>query len=294
MKKRLIIFLAFAFGISWLTALLIHQTGGLIDSPEIITNSGITLAIVLLATIYMWAPALAHVFTRLLTREGWQDLNLKPCIKTAWPYWILAWFGPGILTLLGAALFFLVFPQNFDPDLGLLNEQLRSAGTSQGPINPITYIILQTAFAMIITPVANGMASFGEEFGWRAYLLPKLLPMGKRKALIISSLIWGIWHWPVVLMGHNYGLAYSGYPWLGLLATLWFTLSVGILFGWLSLQAGSVWPAVIAHGALNGIANIGSLFVKGSFSTLLGPSPAGVISGLFFTMAAIWILVKQH
>ncbi|WP_048106776.1 CPBP family intramembrane glutamic endopeptidase [Methanosarcina barkeri] len=37
-------------------------------------------------------------------------------------------------------------------------------------------------------------SAFGEEFGWRGYSLPKLLPLERKKALIISSIIWGLWH----------------------------------------------------------------------------------------------------
>jgi len=73
---------------------------------------------------------------------------------------------------------------------------------------------------------------------------------------------------------------------------LWFTLSVGIFFGWLSLNAHSVWPAVFVHGAFNGIAGIGFLFVRGSFSTLLGPSPVGFIACLPFTLVSAYILLK--
>ena len=57
-KKRVIIFLAFAFGIAWLTALVIFLTGGLENSRVLDANTGITLAFVLLAGPYMWAPAL--------------------------------------------------------------------------------------------------------------------------------------------------------------------------------------------------------------------------------------------
>ena len=38
-----------------------------------------------------------------------------------------------------------------------------------------------------------------KELGWRGYLLPKLMPLGEKKALLISGLIWGLWHAPQVL-----------------------------------------------------------------------------------------------
>jgi membrane protease YdiL (CAAX protease family) len=290
-KKRLIIFLAFAFGISWLTALVIYLTGGLVNSPELVPGTRITLALVLLASVYMWGPALANIITRFLTKEGNQDLWLKPNLKTGWKYWLLGWFGPGVLTILGAAIFFLVYPDTFDSSLDILKSQLSASGASVDLINPWQFVILQTLAAFLIAPLLNAIATFGEEFGWRAYLLPKLRSLGDRKALLLSGVIWGVWHWPVIAMGHNYGLDYPGFPWLGLLAMVWFCISGGIFIGWLALKSESVWPAVVAHGALNGIAAISLFFIKSPSSMLLGPTPAGIIGVLPFTLVSIIILL---
>ena len=77
--KRLLIFLGFAYSISWGTALVIFFTGGLENSPLImIENTSISLAYLLLATIYMFGPALANILTRIVTKEGFKDLALKP------------------------------------------------------------------------------------------------------------------------------------------------------------------------------------------------------------------------
>ena len=289
-KKNIVIFIIFAFGISWLIGLAIFLTGKLENSPELVPGSGITLAFVLTATGYMWGPAIAHLVTRLITRAGWKDLFLKPHFKASWKYLLAGWFIPGLLTILGAALYFMLIPAQFDPQLTMIMSQIQNTGAD---ISPLGVIISQTAFALIISAPINAIATFGEEFGWRAFLLPALLPLGKRKALVISSVIWGIWHWPVVYMGHNYGLDYPGYPWLGLVLTIWFTLSIGIYFGWLAIKGNSVWPAVLAHGSLNGLAAIGMLFLQGAPRTTLGPSPAGLISVLPFTILSAWILIKS-
>jgi membrane protease YdiL (CAAX protease family) len=290
-KKKIAIFLGFAFGISWLFGLAVFLNGGIANSPELAPNSGITLALILTASGYMWGPALAHILTRLVTRSGWKNLYLKPQIKSSWKYLIAGWFIPGLLTITGAILFFLILPGQYDPALTLIITQLESTGST---MSPLLVIILQTLFALVISAPINAPATFGEEFGWRGFLLPELLPLGKRNALLVSSAIWGVWHWPMILMGHNYGLNYWGYPWLGLAATIWFTLSIGIYIGWLSLKGKSIWPAVLAHGALNGLASIGILFMKGEPPMLLGPSPAGIISCLPFTILSIWVLWKMR
>lgn len=290
-NRNIWIFLAFAFGISWAVGLVIYLTGGLVNSPELVKGTGLTLALVLLASVYMWGPAIAHIITRLVTKMGLKNTYLKPNFKKAWPFWLAGWFGPGLLTLAGAALYFLLFPANFDPQFTLLSSQLKAAGVTGELINPGQFILGQTIIAFLLAPILNMAATFGEEFGWRAFLVPELSKFGQKKALMLSGVIWGVWHWPVIMMGHNYGLDYPGFPWFGMLAMVWFTLSAGIIFGWLAIKAGSVWPAVIAHGALNGIAAIGLLFIKGSFSMLLGPSPVGLIGCLPFTILSLVILL---
>jgi membrane protease YdiL (CAAX protease family) len=105
------------------------------------------------------------------------------------------------------------------------------------------------------------------------------------------GLIWGVWHWPAILMGHNYGLDYPGAPLLGPLAMVWFTLVVGALLGWLAFRGGSVWPAVIGHAALNGMANLGVVFVRGEPNPLLGPLPVGLVGGVGFAVAGLVLLL---
>lgn len=292
-KKRIILFLAIAFTFSWTTGLVIFLTGGLENSPTYeFEGAQISLAYLLLATLYMFGPAIANLLTRLITREGRKDLFLQPYFdKKRWKFYLAAWFLPGLLIILGMVIFFVLFPDHFDNEFSLLQEQLKAA-TSSTVMNPWLIIIIQSLQAFLIAPILNAISTFGEEFGWRGYLQPKLMTLGSRNAVLLTGLIWGVWHWPVILMGYNYGKVYFGAPFLGPLAMIWFTLSLSVIFGWLTIKAQSVWPAVIAHGALNGIAGISLLMVKGSPSTLLGPSPVGVIGGLGLTLAAVIILLS--
>lgn len=291
-KKRVLIYLAFAFGIAWLTALVIYFTGGIANSRVLDATTGTSLALVLMAGPYMWAPAIANLLTRLITREGRENLYLKPDIKRDWRYWAAAWVGPAILITTGAALYFLLFPQHFDSSFQNIRMQIAFSGQDATQVNIPQLILVQSLFAILIAPVLNGLFTFGEEFGWRAYLLPKLQELGTRKALLVSGIIWGVWHWPVIAMGHNYGLGYAGFPWLGMLMMVWVTVAWGVLIGWLALRGRSVWPAVIAHGALNGFAAISLLVAKGSPSPLIGPLPTGVIGSLAFTASAAWVLLS--
>lgn len=294
--KRILIFLAFAFGIAWSIALVIYLTGGLVDSPVLFEVPGVmtlTLAGVLLAVGYMWAPALGNILTRLVTREGWRASKLQPRLRRGWPYWLAAIFLPAVLTIIGAVVYYLLFPQHFDPELSVLQSML---GESAGllPVPLWTFVLVQIVQGILISPIVNGLFTFGEEFGWRGYLQPKLMPLGGRLTMLLMGVIWGVWHWPIIAMGHNYGFDYPGAPWTGLLAMVWFTLVVGTFLGWATLRGGSVWPAVLGHAAVNGIAGLAVVAMQGQPNPLLGPLPVGLIGSAGFTLMALWLFLSPR
>ena len=281
--RRILIFLAFAFGIAWLTGLVIYLTGGLVNSP--LLAPGISLALVLLASFYMWAPALANILTRLITREGWANAGLRPYFRLGWPYWVYGWVLPAVATILGAALFFVLYPQYYG-GAAAIAAQYQNQGLPV-PANVWSVVITQTLVAILIAPILNALATFGEEFGWRAYLLPKLLAYGPRTAMLLQGVIWGVWHWPVIWMGYEYGFDYFGFPWVGMLLFLVFTFSAGVFLAWITLRGRSVWPAVIGHAAINGIAGISVPFLAANPPTLLGPLPVGLIGVAGYLLLAI-------
>lgn len=83
----------------------------------------------------------------------------------------------------------------------------------------------------IVAPLLNFMACFGEEWGWRGYLLPHLSERhGMRIAVPASGVIWGLWHAPITVLGHNYGLDYPGWPLLGILAMCCLCVALSYLF----------------------------------------------------------------
>lgn len=289
--RRIAVFLALTFGIAWLIALIISLNGGLVQSPILIPGTPVTLALVLLAVPYMWAPALANILTRIITREGWTNLLLRPKIKTGWPYWLAGWFLPGMMTLLGAAIFFLIFPDTFDSGLTSLQTAIQSV-PALANVHPWLLVTAQILVAMLISPLFNAVATFGEEFGWRAYLLPKLLPLGWQKANLLMGLIWGVWHWPVIWMGYEYGFDYPGYPWLGPLLFIWIAFCFGIFLSWITVRGKSVWPAVIGHAAINGIAAIAVMVIIGTPNLILGPLPVGIIGSLGYALVALILFFR--
>ncbi len=281
--KRILIFLAFAFGLTWLSAFALMAAGGL-QHPA----AGLVLALVMLF------PAAAVFLTRWLTKEGFRDLWLKPNVRGhVWVY-VMAWFGVPVLIAAGAALYFLLFPAHFDPAMADYAASLQEMGA---PMSPVLLAVLQIVQGLLLAPVLNFIFALGEELGWRGYLLPKLLERhNPAAAALITGVVWGVWHAPLIAMGHNYGLAYAGAPWGGIAAMVLFCVAVGGLFAWLSVKTQSCIPAAIAHGALNGTAAMSVFFIAGTPSPFVGPLPVGILGGAGLLLAGLasLILLRQR
>jgi membrane protease YdiL (CAAX protease family) len=143
--------------------------------------------------------------------------------------------------------------------------------------------------AVILGPIIGLLLAFGEEYGWRGYLQGELVKLGRVKGVLLVGVVWGVWHAPVIAMGHNYGLEYPGFPWAGMLMMVVFTFFIGIFLAWAALRGRSVWPAVIGHASINGIAALGTLLAKGEPSPLLGPMPVGIIGMAGFILVGLWL-----
>ncbi|MEA3341073.1 MAG: CPBP family intramembrane glutamic endopeptidase, partial [Chloroflexota bacterium] len=125
---------------------------------------------------------------------------------------------------------------------------LASTGADTSSI-PSPGLVLPAVFlaSLFISPTINCIFGFGEEFGWRGYLLPKLMPLGKFKAYVIVGVIWGLWHAPLIVIGFNY----PGYPILGIMGMVGMTTALSIYVNELTLRNRSSILAGWIHGAFN-------------------------------------------
>lgn len=288
-RKRTILYLVFAYGIAWTLWFV-----GLY--PTYTADGNFSLAAQLLTAAGMFAPALAVVLTRLVTREGFKDAWVVPVdLRHRWKYYVLAWFGPLVLAIAGAALYFLLFPAEFDPSMSYVVDQtyqMMEAVGQAGSMDDATLrtVLLAELVTIPLAPLFNAVACFGEEWGWRGYLLPKLLERRSMlQTLLISGVVWGLWHAPITILGHNYGVDYMGYPVTGILAMCLFTTTLGIFMSYVTLRSGSCLPAVFAHGMINGCGSVGLMFSATGGNPFVGPAPTGIIGGAFFIVAAIVI-----
>ncbi|MGC8827585.1 MAG: CPBP family intramembrane glutamic endopeptidase [Anaerolineae bacterium] len=101
--------------------------------------------------------------------------------------------------------------------------------------------------AVVLGPFLGLLFAFGEEFGWRGYLQSELLRLGKVRAMLVIGVIWGIWHAPVIAMGHNY----PGYPAAGILLMTAYCIGLAVILGYAVLKSGSVWLAAFLHAVNN-------------------------------------------
>ncbi|MEA4894129.1 MAG: CPBP family intramembrane glutamic endopeptidase [Oscillospiraceae bacterium] len=280
-KKRLITFIVLTIVISWIVFLSIPICG-------LTYGSGLAVVITMAA---MFVPALSSVLTRLITKEGLRNMYLRPHVKGHVKEYLLLYFGPTVLLLLSGALYFLIFPGSFDPELTALNGMVASSG--KPGLTASTLLIVQVLIFVVIGPIVNIIPTMGEELGWRGYLLPKLrMFLTDRAALVFTGAIWGIWHLPIIVMGHNYGTSYWGYPVLGILAMIVFCIVLGIIEGFISIKLESAIPAAMIHSTVNAGAALPIYLLKGSYNTLLGPAITGLIGGLPFIVLAVILLIK--
>ena len=288
---RILVYVGITFFLSWGYCFLLLYP---ILNGESLTGVPSIIAQLMTAAV-MFFPAVGVLLTRLVTREGfknsWLRLNLKSNIKL----YLLAWFGPGVLTFLGMGLYFLLFPKELDLSFSYFIATLESAGAPMEtlPIPIGLLMAIQCVQGLLMAPALNFVTCFGEEWGWRGYLLPKLSTlMPTVPTMLVSGVIWGLWHAPLTAVGHNYGLGYPGFPFTGIAMMCLFCIVLGIFLSYVTLKTGSCIPAVLAHGAINGIAAIGIYFTATGGNPFIGPAPTGIIGLIPFILVAIIMVIR--
>jgi len=184
------------------------------------------------SALYMTVPAATALLMLLVvTRDGyrkagWASLGLHRLGLRAWPVAILA---PVLVGLVGTAIVWATPLASFvapDDTLSTL----------------IGFFVQLVLFTLTL--------SLGEELGWRGYLLPRLLPLGRNPALLATGLVWAAWHLPLIFLTPLYHP--DGNRWLTVPLFVATIVAGSFFFGYLRLWTGSTWPAALAHSAHNG------------------------------------------
>ena len=242
-KKRLLIYLGFSFGMAWLIFFVFIFTGHTWtgSSPEMLS----------LVSLGMLAPAIAHVITRKVTNEGFRLTGEKSMMLgidlkgKKWIFFLLAMFLPVVYSTLGDVIVWLFCPEAF------------------GEAEVSSFVVIIYPLIMVVSGVVLSFAAFGEEFGWRGYMMPKLIELvGMPKALIIGGIIWGLWHAPLTCVGHNFGMDYPGFPYVGIIVMCLFCTVLGTILMYVTVKTNSVWPAAFMHAVNNSSPSAMLLFTR--------------------------------
>lgn len=258
--RKTLLFLALAYGLSWAIAGAFVAAGGRWGSPA-------SLAV---AVAYMAMPAVAAVIVQLLHRDPWKPLGLSFRVNR---WWFVAWLIPVPLAFAALGLGMLAPGVSFAPDMSGLLERFPDAGGPEReeilrqlealPVHPLLLAVVQGLAAGI---TVNAVAAFGEELGWRGLLHRQLRPMGFWRSSIAIGILWGLWHAPIILLGHNY----PQHPQAGVPMMVAFAMLLSPLFTWIRDASGSVISAAILHGSINALAGVALVFLKGGSDLMVG------------------------
>lgn len=286
--RRVGLFYGIAFaGIALVGAALAAVGGSMRDA---------LLAIAFGATA-MLMPLVAGLVTervagrRPLLAAGWQRFRAAPWRTIGR---VVAWSTLGFVVLVGS-LYLVVAAssgrvpgagtfatqQQFDETLRRLNPAL---GGAPVPLAVVLVGGLVQAWGAGLT--VNGVFAFGEEYGWRGVLAEELRPLGVVRANLLTGVLWGLWHAPLIALGHNYGTQWA----IGIPLFVVITTPLSFILWWARERSGSVVAPAVVHGAFNGYAAVFLLVLVGA--DILVAVPVGVLGGVALTVAAavLWLV----
>ncbi len=235
-RKQLSLFITCCFATTFFIDLVIYKNGGLAKFN--------------LVPFQMLVPALAAILVLWITKD-------KPVLKSlGFRFFkmkhLLA--GSGVIVL--CVLLSYVVSSLFIKDLFIgpkeLNAHLLRSGIPFKTGSVLFNMSILVGINILIGPVVNLPIFLGEEVGWRAFMMPRLLQYNKKYAFIIGGIVWSLWHGPIIAMGHNY----PAYPFLGNLLFILFCIPTGYIFYYFFKKSGSVFIPALMHGVLNKAAMI--------------------------------------
>lgn len=275
-------FVLLACGLAWLVALPLWLGDGLAEplAPVLLVVMMLTPAVAaLIVTFALGAPARG---TRLRFLGFWP---LRPARRVVWLL-LIGWLGPPVVVALGILIAVALGIVQLDFTFAGLAAQIEQALPAGAPMPPVGLVVISQLAIIPVAALVNSIPALGEELGWRGWLLPALRPLGTWPALLVSGVIWGLWHSPVILLGYNFGRTdVSGVLFMTVGCVAW-----GVLLGWLRLRSASIWPAVVAHGSLNASAGL-ILIVAAGQPDLALAGPLGVAGWVAAAVVVAVLLV---
>jgi uncharacterized protein len=281
--KRAATFIGLTFLGNWSLATLFVALGGRWGSP-----AGIAFG-----AGYMFIPmAVALLLQKSVYRE---PAGTPLGISFRFNRWFLvAWLLPPFLTLATFGVTLLLPGIEYSPHMQGLLERFAPLLTSeqmqqfkqQTTVTPLGIFSLALLGGLIAGPTINAVAGFGEELGWRGFLQKELAFLGFWRSSLLVGLVWGFWHAPLILMGHNY----PQHRVVGVLMMICLCLLLAPIFSYIRIKAHSVIAAAVMHGTFNATYGLAIVLVRGGSDLTTG------VTGLpgFLVLTAINLLLWRH
>lgn len=249
---RTIVFVLIAYGASWVLwyAASAHVSG---------------TGRIALATVYMFGPLIGALATSALFDRG----RRAEAIGWRWRiniWWLIAWAAAPILAISAAYLSALAPGVEMQSIEAGARKAIIAAGQTppENLAETLPTLPVLVALAMLGGIIPNAIAAFGEEAGWRGYFWSSVRGLGFWKASLIVGTLWGLWHAPLIISGHNYGTGYAGFPWSGVVMMTAFCIALSPFMGLLRDRTGSSLPAAIFHGTVNAISGVTVFLLAGA------------------------------
>ena len=159
------------------------------------------------------------------SKEGWKSLGLhRPGLNVWW----IAFGGTLLISVAASAVVWATPLASF-------------VVPEDGIVGPVIQFLIQVGILALTFSLA-------EEIGMRGYLQPRLMSLGRTRALLLVGLVWATWHMPLILLTPVFPV---GNKMISLPLFYGTVVAASFFYGYLRIYTGSVWPASIAHAVHN-------------------------------------------
>ena len=240
---------------------------------------------------YMFLPALCSIILQKIHKEkSFRNLSISFRFNK---WFIIAGIVPILYAFvtLGLNLLFpsTSFSTNYEGLLSIIPaEQVDGIIEQLSKFPPIFFLFVTIIQALFAGYTLNAFFAFGEELGWRGYLLKALHDKKFIHVSLITGLVWGLWHFPLILVGHNY----PQYPIAGVFMMVIWCILLSPVMAYITIKSKSVITAAIFHGCLNAIAGIDLLYILGGNSLINGVKGIAGFIVLFFVNIGFYLYDK--
>ncbi len=295
--KKAVIYSVVLCAVSWIAALVFCNATGF-DGTQI--DVAMRSSYTIFATAYMFLPMIVALAMQLLCKGDKPFDNTLGLLRfrPRWSWLVGALLVPvSVLLCAGVASLF-VEPVSMAESIRM--QVVATLGDTPAAEEALKEVMAVPSWVMGLGAILSGLvagatinavAAFGEEYGWRNYLVGALRHQKFLPASLFIGAVWGIWHAPMILlMGHNY----PNDRLLGVGLMVVMCILLGVLELYFVIKSGSVYPSAIIHGAFNGISGMTLLwFPTGGATTTAMTGVAGFVA-LAIVIAALWLYDRKH